>query len=210
MSLPDSMDRLAGSDLPDGTIELWARVVGRVDAAVTLARAGSSVRRMTVAELARLPHVGRKRAARAFAAIELGRRLMSQPLRRGHAIKCAQDVVDAYRTRLLDLERECFCAVYLDIRNRVICGELVSVGSLAKCGVYPADVLRTAIRVAAPRLIVLHTHPSSGDPTPSAEDDGVTASLGHLASAFGIELVDHVIIGDQSHFSYAEAGRLPK
>ena len=150
------------------TTDLWVSVLGDSHAAAAAAEHGRELRTMSVAQLEKLPHVGTARAARIFAVVELGRRLLSMPLVRGQALKSPEDVFAVYGKRLIDLERESFWAVYLDVKGRVICDEPVAVGSQTVCPVAPADVLRTAIRVGAVGIIVLHTHPSSGDPTPSS------------------------------------------
>jgi len=203
-------DRVAVYGGRADTTDLWASVLGDSQAAATVAGHGRALRTMPVAELAKLPHVGISRAARIFSVVELGRRLLSLPLVRGHALKSPKDVFDIYGRRLLDLERESFWAVYLDVKGRVVSDELISIGTQTVCPVAPADVLRTAIRVGAVGIIVLHTHPSSGDPTPSDADDDLTAQLAHVSRLLGIELVDHVVIGDRDHYSYAVHDRLPR
>jgi DNA repair protein RadC len=201
-------DKVAAYGADADSIDLWAAILGDTRAAATITGLGREVRTMPAAQLGRLVGMTATRAARMVAAVELGRRLMTLPLIRGQPIRCAQDVVDVVGHGLLDLEREVIAAVYLDVRNRLICREVVSVGSLTQCSVSPADLLRTAVRVAAAGYILLHTHPSSGDPAPSPDDDALTTRLAEASRFIGIQLVDHVIVGDGRHFSYADHHKL--
>lgn len=162
---------------------------------------------MSEPELASVPGIGPRHAARVVAALDLARRLLSEPLEHGKAITSDQDVFNAFEHRLRDLERETFLAVYLDVKNRVICDEIVAIGSVDSCAVSPCDILRSALRVAAVGLIVIHCHPS-GDATPSSADDALTERLREATKLVGIQLLDHVIIGDGRHFSYAARGRV--
>jgi len=163
---------------------------------------------MSAAELATTAGIGFKHATKVTAAIEAVRHLLSEPLERGATLGSAEDVFEAYGHRLRDLRRESIWAVYLDTKSRVICDELVAVGGIDQCSMSPGDVLRTALKVGARSVIVLHNHPS-GVPTPSPDDDALTKELRLSAKLVGLDLLDHVIIGDGSYFSYAGARRLP-
>lgn len=103
------------------------------------------------------------------------------------------------------LDRECFAAVYVDGRNRPIGFEPVSIGSASASIVHPRETFKGAILANAAALIVAHNHPS-GDPTPSAEDRRTTDRLRRAGELLGIPLLDHIVIGDGSYWSFADMG----
>ena len=193
------------------TSDLWAAVVGDRVAAATLTRLGRKLRTMGLAQLEQLPNLGPVRAAKAIATIELARRILTEPLRRGAIIRLPQDLIAAYGARLMDLERESVWAVYLTVRNRIVCDEMIALGSITSCSISPGDLLRPALRAAAPRMIMVHSHPNSGDPRPSTEDDALTRRLVRAAKLVDVELVDHIVIGEGgAHYSYAQHDRLTR
>ena len=108
---------------------------------------------------------------------------------------------------MLYLEKEEFRAVFLDTRNRVIDTATISVGTLNSSIVHPREVFRAAIRAGSAGLILVHNHPS-GDPSPSPEDLAITKRLARAGSMLGIEVLDHIIIGDNVYVSLREKGLL--
>jgi len=102
---------------------------------------------------------------------------------------------------------EVFRVVQLDSKNRFMHFEDVSRGSLSTSIVHPREVFCSAVRERAAAIICLHNHPS-GDPQPSREDRECTGRLSRAGKILGIELLDHVIIGEADYFSFADAGLL--
>ncbi len=96
--------------------------------------------------------------------------------------------------------RECFWALLLDGKHRLIKLDLVSMGTLTTSLVHPREVFRAAVREGAAALVVAHNHPS-GDPEPSGEDFDVTKRLLSAANLMGIPLLDHVVLGEHSWVS---------
>ena len=103
--------------------------------------------------------------------------------------------------------REVFVTIHLDSKNRVLCVETVSVGSLNASIVHPREVYKTCLLSSAAALVVVHNHPS-GDPTPSREDLELTGRLREAGELLGIRLLDHVIVGDGAYVSLADRGLL--
>ncbi len=103
--------------------------------------------------------------------------------------------------------KEKFIAISIDARNKIICYEVVAIGSVNAVYLRPGEVVRTAVMVNATGIIVVHNHPS-GDPEPSREDLIFTHELKEGAKFLGIELYDHIIIGIEDYFSFAEKGIL--
>ena len=106
---------------------------------------------------------------------------------------------------LRDEPKEHFIALHLDGKNRIVCFDRVSVGSLNQSIVHPREVFRGALLVASAAIILLHNHPS-GDPSPSQEDRAITKRLCEVGDIIGIRVLDHVIVGDGSYMSFAEQG----
>jgi len=100
--------------------------------------------------------------------------------------------------------KESFCSAHLDGKNRIVCLEIVSVGSLNQSIVTPRETFKTALLSNAAAIILVHNHPT-GDPTPSTEDLEITRRLREAGDIIGIRILDHIIIGD-SYFSFVESG----
>ena len=94
-----------------------------------------------------------------------------------------------------DTDREVFAILLLDIRHKVIGFNVVSVGCLSYSIVHPREIMKVAVLGNAASLVVCHNHPS-GDPNPSPEDVKLTERLALAGTLMGIELLDHVILGD--------------
>jgi DNA repair protein RadC len=103
------------------------------------------------------------------------------------------------------LDREQFVVCGLDAKHRIIGINIVSIGSLTLAIVHPREVFKPLILMNAAACICAHNHPSS-DPTPSQEDRVLTQRLRHGAELLGITLLDHVILGEGRHFSFADQG----
>ncbi|MCL6451474.1 MAG: DNA repair protein RadC [Acetobacteraceae bacterium] len=155
----------------------------------------------TVQELSGLNGMGPAKVAQIKAALELGRRLASPGVR--PTVKSPRDVADLVMERMRYLDREHFQVVLLNTRNQVLGVELVSVGTLSSSVVHPREVFKAALRRSAAAIILVHNHPS-GDPTPSPEDVGLTRRLSQGGHLLGVEVLDHVVIGDGCFVSLRE------
>lgn len=147
--------------------------------------------------------LGRDQAARLEAAFELGRcvercqRVLADPIR------TPAQVHQLLASELRGLDQEVFQALVLDSKHRLVESVPITRGTLTASLVHPREVFRPAIRLSAAALVVAHNHPS-GDPEPSAEDLAVTRRLLEAGRLLGIDLVDHVVIGDGSWVSIRE------
>jgi len=113
----------------------------------------------------------------------------------------------ALRPLFEGLDREQFAVCCLDAKHAIIGVNVVSTGSLTLSIVHPREVFKLAILTNAAALICVHNHPS-GDPTPSAEDRALTKRLKEGADLLGIALLDHVILGEDRNYSFADQGAL--
>ena len=105
--------------------------------------------------------------------------------------------------------REHFKIIFLDSKNRVISTETHSKGTLTASSVYPREVVDSALRHKAAALIFAHNHPS-GDPKPSPEDIAITRQLVFSGKVMGITIHEHIIIGDNCYFSFADQGHIAR
>ncbi|MBT1073491.1 RadC family protein [Pelotalea chapellei] len=103
--------------------------------------------------------------------------------------------------------KEHFLALHLDGKNKIVCFDRVSVGSLNQSIVHPREVFKSAILSSAAALILVHNHPT-GDPSPSAEDRAITKRLSEAGELIGIRVLDHLIVGDGKYVSFVEQGLL--
>lgn len=156
-------------------------------------------------ELSSIKGVGPAKAAEIKAAMELGRRLSAMVSRPRDIIKSPVDVHNLLKDRLRHCDREYFQAVFLNTKHHVITVETVSVGSLNSSLVHPRELFRNSIKRSAAALIIVHNHPS-GDPTPSTEDIEITRRLVEVGSIIGIQILDHIIIGEDCFVSLKEQG----
>ncbi|MBX6378043.1 MAG: DNA repair protein RadC [Clostridia bacterium] len=158
----------------------------------------------TPEELAALPGVGPAKAAQVLAGVELGRRVVSQSRHRP-LVRTPADVAALLMEQMRHLEVEHVRTVLLDTKHRVMAVEEVSVGTLDASLVDPRAVFRGPVRRNAAAIILAHNHPS-GDPEPSAEDEAVTARLVEAGRLLGIEVLDHLVFGDNRFVSLRERG----
>jgi DNA repair protein RadC len=161
---------------------------------------------VSVHELMQVNGIGKAKACTILAAVELGRRIGQVRNPGRPVISSPADVERLLRGRIANLDRENFVVVLLNTRNEVIETSTVSVGTLGASLVHPREVFKPAVRASAASVILAHNHPS-GKVEPSREDREVTRRLGEAAGILGIEVLDHVIVGDGS-FSMKEHGML--
>lgn len=129
----------------------------------------------------------------------------SSLLYKDRQIRSPQDSYELIRSFIEDADREMFICLSLDVKNQPTNIEVCSIGSLSAAIVHPREVFKNALLSNAASIIVFHNHPS-GNTTPSAEDVGVTKRLRDAGEILGIELLDHIIIGNDSFLSLKEKG----
>ncbi len=150
--------------------------------------------------------IGPARASQIVALFELHQRVNYNTEKK--KITCAKEVAELYLPKTQSLQKENFIAVYLDAKNNLIAEETITVGILNSSLIHPREVFHGAIRHLAHSLIILHNHPS-GDPEPSEEDLRITSILAKTGKLMGIPLLDHVILGKDCWWSWAEtSGKL--
>jgi DNA repair protein RadC len=159
----------------------------------------------TIEEMTSIKGVGQAKAIQIIAALELGRRIHRLQYEDRYIIRSPEDGAKYLMEDLRFLSQEHFVCLYLNTKNQVIHKKTVFIGSLNASIVHPREVYKEAIKRSAASIICAHNHPS-GDPTPSREDIEVTRRLAECGRVIGIELLDHLIIGDKSYVSLKEKG----
>lgn len=148
-----------------------------------------------------------KQSSALFYALELGRQACSMPFRAGERFSNSRELYNRYRGRFFSANREHFFSLHLNSKNQLIREVLVSIGSLNTSIVHPREVFAPAVRDSTAALIFLHNHPS-GDPAPSREDRDCTQRLVHAGQILGIRVLDHIVLGHDDYYSFADAGQL--
>jgi DNA repair protein RadC len=160
---------------------------------------------MSKDQLTQIKGIGNAKALQIQASIELGRRLARSTHNEAVTIRSPESVANLMREELRYLQKEHFVCLFLNTKNHVIGQETLSMGSLNASIVHPREVFRAAIKRSSASIICVHNHPS-GDPTPSPEDIQLTHRLVEAGSIIGIEVLDHIIIGDFKFVSLKEQG----
>jgi DNA repair protein RadC len=163
--------------------------------------------RCTADDLVRTPGIGRARAAQIIAALELGRRTLALAPGARLQIRDPRQAAAYLMPRFGSRAKEQFGIVLLDTKHRVVRTAVLASGTLNSAVVEPRDVFREAAIGGAAAIVVFHNHPS-GDPTPSPEDVELTRRLAASGVLIGIDVIDHVILGDLKYYSFKEAARL--
>jgi DNA repair protein RadC len=189
--------------LRTGTVsESAVRLAGRI-----LSESGGlrSLVDMSKDQLTQIKGIGDAKALQIIAGIELGRRLAKSTHSERVTIRSPKDIADLMSEDLRYLQKEHFVCLFLNTKNHLLAQETLSMGSLNASIVHPREVFRAAIKRSSASIVCVHNHPS-GDPTPSPEDIQLTHRLVEAGSIIGIEVLDHVIIGDQRFISLKEQG----
>lgn len=201
----------------EGTLALVSMILG---VGRTSAAALSSARRLlrhfgsataltqaSVEEIRRCGKVSARQAVLLWTALMLGRQLCCEPMRAGQRFSNSRDLFQRYRAQFFSANKEYFLSLHLNSKNQLIREVLVSVGSLSTSVVHPREVFSPAVRDSTAAIVFLHNHPS-GDPIPSKEDRECTLRLCQAGKILGIRVLDHIVLGHDDYFSFADAGLL--
>jgi len=180
-----------GLGLAHAVLERWGGLAGALGASPT--------------ELANVGGLGPTRIARLQAAVEIGRRYLTEPLARGPSLTAPGEAARFFQARLSDRPHEVFSCLFLDTRHRIIRYEELFRGTIDGATVHPREVVKQALRLDAAALIVAHNHPS-GVAEPSESDRSITLKLAQALALVEIRLLDHLVVSRGEHVSLAERG----
>jgi DNA repair protein RadC len=161
----------------------------------------------TLEEITSIKGIGYAKAIQILTAIEIGRRVANLSFNERYVIRSPEDGAKYMMNDMRFLSQEHFVCLYLNTKNQVLHKQTIFIGSLNASIVHPREVYKEALRRSAASIICLHNHPS-GDPTPSREDIEVTKRLSESGKIIGIDLLDHLIIGENKFVSLKEKGYL--
>ncbi len=157
---------------------------------------------ISIEELCEIDGIGLSKASQIKAALELGIRIASVRPEK-YKVKNPWDIYKYYMDSLRYLKKEVFKIILLNTKNEIITDIDVSIGTLNSSIVHPREVFVEAIKRSANKIILMHNHPS-GNIEPSNEDKSITKRLISCGEIIGIEIIDHIIIGDGIYFSFKE------
>jgi DNA repair protein RadC len=164
--------------------------------------------RVAVGDLRRVAGIGRARAAQVLAALELGRRTLVRGGAERPNLRSPAQLANYLLPQYGSATVEQFGIVMLDSKSRLIRIRIVATGTVDSAIVHPREVFREAAAAAAAAIVLFHNHPS-GDPTPSDDDLILTTRMVSAGMVMGIDVVDHVILGERRYCSLLETGMMP-
>ena len=157
---------------------------------------------MTYEDLSKISGIDSAKATTLLSAFELSKRALEVNDTNLPMITTAKDAV-AQLSDMRELKKEHFVVLYLNAKNQLVHKETISMGTLNANLVHPREVFEPALKYFAAQIVVAHNHPS-GDPKPSEDDLEITKRLAEAGKIMGIEVMDHVIVSKNSHFSFKE------
>ena len=165
----------------------------------------SEVLSAPVQKLTEIHGVGPKNALYLNLVHQVARRYLRDRARGRLFFTSSKSIFDYLFHSLRDLKREVFKVLFLNRKNELIRDEDVFVGTLTGSAVYPREIMTLALEHRAAALVFVHNHPS-GDPSPSPDDHRLTRDLVWAAKMLLIQVLDHLVIGHNTYFSFADEG----
>lgn len=169
----------------------------------------SALHRMTLEDLKSIPGIGEVKAVKILSLAEISRRLVRERAASRLVFSSPSAVADYYMEQMRHLETETAVLVLLDNKMALLREEVLSLGTVNCTLLSPREIFLRALRWGAVNIMLLHNHPS-GDPTPSGMDKEITERICKAGQILGIQLIDHLIIGDLSFTSLRECGCIPE
>lgn len=200
-----SNEELLAILLKTGTRDMSAKVL----ASYLLKEMGniSELQHTSYQVLAQMKGIGRAKACTLLAAVELGKRVLQKKSILYQKFTDAYQVASYYQDKIGHFKQEYFICIYLDVSKKLIHEKVLFIGTLNRSLVHPREVFKEAYQVSASSIICIHNHPS-GEVLPSKEDVLFTSQLVKVGKMLGIEVIDHIIIGEDKYYSFFENNRI--
>ena len=160
---------------------------------------------ITAEELMKVKGIGQVKAVQLLCVAELSRRMARAAYSKGVYFKTPNEVADYYMEELRHEEQEVLMLVMLNSKGLLLHDQIISRGTVSSALISPREIFLTALKYQAVSIILIHNHPS-GLPEPSQEDKHITRRVMDAGRVLGIELADHIIIGDRRAVSLRELG----
>lgn len=167
----------------------------------------AALAKLSIHDLMQIKGIGEAKAVSIAAALELGRRRVTENAMQKEQIVSSRDAYALIHSGMRDLMQEAFWIILLDRRSRMISVEEIHLGGMSAMVVDPKIVFQKALERKACSIILAHNHPS-GSPSPSNEDIRLTEKLRTAGTFIDIKVLDHIIIGDGSFYSFADEGKM--
>lgn len=165
------------------------------------------LKRITVLELLQINGIKEAKATTIVAAIELGKRLSNLHRSKKTSIKSGYDVYYLLSADLAHLEQEHFICLYLNTKSELIKKETIFIGTINQTLIHPREIYKNAIKLSASAILFVHNHPS-GDSNPSKADFQATSSLMESGVIMGIDVIDHIVIGNHEFYSLKDQKKI--
>lgn len=200
-----SNEELLAILLKTGTRDMSAKVL----ASYLLKEIGniSELQHTSYQVLAQMKGIGRAKACTLLATVELGKRVLQKKSILYQKFTDAYQVASYYQDKIGHFKQEYFICIYLDVSKKLIHEKVLFIGTLNRSLVHPREVFKEAYQVSASSIICVHNHPS-GEVLPSKEDVLFTSQLVKVGKMLGIEVIDHIIIGEDKYYSFFENNRI--
>lgn len=163
----------------------------------------------SIGELCRIPGVGPKNALGIKLIKAVADRYLERSITGTDPLNNSKELFKYLQHAIGDKRRECFEVLFLDAKNKVVKAKTLFHGTLTASAVYPREVVHAALTHRAAALIFAHNHPS-GEPAPSADDMALTRRLVFACRAMGITVHEHLIIGNNTYYSFADQGHIAR
>ncbi|WP_281190852.1 RadC family protein [Staphylococcus schleiferi] len=161
----------------------------------------SQIKNLSLAELESFEGIGRNKAVTLLSVFEICQRLAREKTRTlSEPIHTPQQIAERFYPKFNGCHQEHFVLIILNTKHQIIHEQTLFIGTLNSAVIHPREIFKTALKWSAHAIIVLHNHPS-GDPTPSKADIETTKRLIVCGEAMGIDVLDHIIVGDSNYVS---------
>jgi DNA repair protein RadC len=201
------VENISNEDLIAITIKTGTKSISSKNIAnyiLTQVKDISELKSFNIQKLSKIKGIGYVKAIELIASIELGRRVYyEKKLDNKVKLNNPINIYDFFKYKLDDKLQEHFYCIYLDNQKNLIDYKLLFIGTINMSIVHPREIFKYACILSASSIICLHNHPS-GSYNPSEEDKKMTSSLVEAGKLIGIELLDHIIIGDNGYYSFFE------
>lgn len=158
-------------------------------------------------KLSNIKGIGTAKACTILAAMEFGKRVYQKEQILFQKFEDAYQIASYYQDKMGKLKQENFLCIYLDVTKKLIHEKTLFIGTLNRSLVHPREIFKEAYQVSASSIICIHNHPS-GEVLPSKEDILFTSQLVKVGRTLGIDVIDHIIIGDEKYYSFFENHRI--
>lgn len=167
-----------------------------------------NLKNMTIESLKKIKGIGEVKAIELIAALEFGKRIfLEKDTHTKKRLASAKDIWQYTKYLFYNKKQEYFYALYFNNKQELIEAKKLFMGTINRSVVHPREVFKEAYLLSASSIVCMHNHPS-GDTSPSREDITFTQSLYEIGNIQGIPVVDHIIVSDDSYYSFYENGNI--